>query len=282
MKIAILGRGAFGSAMSSHLSRLGHDVLMDKISDSEIIFVCVPSHAVTNALLKLKEEISDQRIVICSKGFAENGLLVSEALKEQFENEIFFLYGPTLADELGREIFSGMVLAGSSSKNDIKKEIESENLHIDLSDDVVGVEIGATLKNIMAIFIGIVEGAKYGQNTNAFIFTKSAQEIKKIGVALGGRPDTFLGLSCIGDLYLPSRNRKLGVLLGEGRNIEDIIAETNYTPAGIFALKDAQGLIQKLNIEAPIIRLLFKIVFENYPIKNAVKEVMDMQTDQYT
>jgi glycerol-3-phosphate dehydrogenase (NAD(P)+) len=166
-----------------------------------------------------------------------------------------------------------MVLAGSSDKNLLKKEIESEKLYIETSDDFIGVEVGAALKNVMAIFIGIMEGYGYGQNANAFIFTKTVQEIKKIGIILGGQPDTFFGLSCVGDLTLVSRNRCLGIELGKGRKLEEITREMNYNPEGIFALKNAKVIIEKLNIEAPITKLLYKILFENYPVKDVLKEI---------
>jgi glycerol-3-phosphate dehydrogenase (NAD(P)+) len=273
MKITILGKGIFGTAMASYLSKMGHSVSVDTINGSEIIFVCVPSNIVLSSLLNLQKEITNQKIVICSKGFAGEGKFISEVIKEKFKNEIFFLYGPTLAGELEKESLSGMVLAGGKGKDEIKKQIESENLHIELSDDVVGVEVGATLKNIMAILIGIIQGAECGKNTDAFIFTKAVEEIKNIGLKLGARADTFLGLSCVGDLFLSSRNRLLGVELGRGRKLEEIIKETNYTPAGIFALKEAKIMTQKWSIDAPLTELLYKIIFENYPIKEAMKEI---------
>lgn len=277
MKITILGKGAFGTAMGLHLSKKGHEIVFDEAKDSKIIFVCVPSNAVIKALGELGPSMTNQKIVICSKGFAEEGRLLSVALKEKFkgkiQNEIFFLYGPTLADEIRQGMFSGMVLAGGKEKDKIKKEIESENLYIELSGDVVGVEISAALKNVMAIFIGLVEGAGYGQNTRAFIFTKAVEEMKNIGLKLGARSETFLGLSCVGDLFLTSRNRLLGVELGKGRKLEDIIKESNYTPAGVFALKDAQMMLEKYKIEAPIIKSLQRVIYENYPVKDAIKHL---------
>lgn len=275
MKITILGNGIFGSAITSYLSKRGHHVVSDVIENSEIIFICATSNLVLPSLLKLQKEIMDQKIVICSKGFAEGGKLISEILKENFKNEIFFLSGPTLAEELNKEVPSGMVLAGGKGKEEIKKIIESENLHIELSDDVIGVEISATLKNVMSIFIGIAQGAGYGQNTSAFIFTKAAQEMKNIGIALGAKEQTFLGLSCIGDLFLSSRNRLFGIELGRGHEPEEIIAEIKHTPAGVFDIKDAQMMVKKLNINAPIINSLYKIIVENYPARDTIKEILN-------
>ncbi len=275
MKITILGNGTFGSVIASYLTHLGHSVSVDVISDSEIIFVCVTSNLVLSSLLKLQKDITNQKIVICSKGFAGEGKLISQVLKEEFKsgNEIFYLYGPTLAEELEKDVLSGMILAGGKGKDEIKKQIESESLYIELSDDAIGVEISAALKNVMAILIGIAQGAEYGQNTTALVFTKAIQEIKNIGLALGGDTETFLGLSCVGDVFLSSRNRLLGLELGKGGKLEDIIKETNYTPAGVFALKDAKMMIERLNISAPLVELLYKIVFEGYSVREMVKEI---------
>ena len=273
MKITILGNGAFGSAMASYLSSIGHEIYIDAVKDSEIIFVCVPSFAVIKALSEVEEGIRNQKIVICSKGFAGEGKLLSQALKEKFQNDFFFLYGPVLAEELKNKKFSGMVLSGEVGKEKIKREIESESLHIETSDDVIGSEVSAALKNAMTILIGIVEGAGFGQNTSAYIFSKALEEIKKIGLALGGKTDTFLGLACVGDLTLLSRNRRLGIELGKGRKLEEIIKEMNHNPEGLSALKNAKIIVERLKIDAPLIKLLYSIIFEDYPIKDIFKVI---------
>ena len=274
MKITVLGNGIFGSAMASYLSKKRHEVVFDMIDNSEIIFVCSTSNLVLSSLLKLQKEMTNQKIIICSKGFAEEGKLISEVLKGNFKNEIFFLYGPTLAEELEKGVPSSMVLAGGNGKEEIKKQIESKNLRVELSDDVIGVEISATLKNVMALFIGIAQGAGYGQNTAAFVFTKAVQEVKNIGLALGGKVETFLGLTCVGDLFLSSRNRLFGIELGKGRKLDEISSKTGHTPAGIFDLKNAQRMVKKLDIKAPIIESLYKIVFENCPVRDTIKEII--------
>jgi glycerol-3-phosphate dehydrogenase (NAD(P)+) len=128
----------------------------------------------------------------------------------------------------------------------------------------------------MTIFVGVGQGAEYGKNTNALIFTKAVEEIKNIGVILGAKADTFLGLACVGDLFLSSRNRLLGIELGRGRKLEDIIKETNYTPCGVYAIKDAKIMLEKLKINAPMIKSLYKIMFENYSVKEAIKEIINI------
>jgi glycerol-3-phosphate dehydrogenase (NAD(P)+) len=273
MKIGILGVGTFGRAMADHLGRLGHEIVEESSAQSEITLVCVPSFAVIDALEKERGNISGQSIVICSKGFASEEKLLSEVLREKFENKIFFLYGPTLADELSIGMLSAMILAGGDGKDGLKKVIESDSLRIELSDDVVGVEVGAALKNVVTIFVGIAEGAGYGQNTQAFIFTKGVEEVQKIGTALGANPNTFIGLSCVGDLTLHSRNRYLGIELGKGRSLPDIVDEMKYTPEGILALKNAKSMAKKLGIKVPFIEDLYSLVFEDKSIKSAIEDV---------
>lgn len=273
MKIAILGVGTFGSAMMSHLKRCGHTILTETVTDSEIILVSTPSYAVCSALLKEKSNITNQKIIICSKGFASEEKLLSEILKENFSNEIFFLYGPTLANGITRGDLSAMVLAGTTDATEIKKIIESNTLRIEISNDIIGVQVGAALKNVVTIFVGISEGAGYGENTQAFIFTKGVQEIQKVGIALGANTNTFLGLTCVGDLTLHSRNRQLGIELGKGRALTEIIKEMEYTPEGITALKNARGIAKRLNIELPFITDLYDVVFEGKPIQKAIEDI---------
>lgn len=274
MKIAILGAGTFGSAMAKHLSRLRHELTLEEVFGSEVIFVSVPSYAVVSALLKVRKDIKNQKIVICTKGFASEEKLISEAVKGEFPNDVFFLYGPTLAEELSNGELSAMVLAGGEGKEELKKEIESETLRIELSDDVIGVQVGAALKNVVTIFVGILEGAGYHENAQAFIFTRGVQEIKKIGVALGANPDTFLGLTCVGDLTLRSRNRRLGIELGKGRKIDEITAEMGYVPEGINALKNAKIMARKIGIKAPFIETVYAIIFEDMPTKEAIQKIV--------
>lgn len=274
MKIAILGYGNFGSGFGTYLSRLNHEIIKEEVKDAELVFVSVPSFAVVSALLKFKNELTDKKIIICSKGFTPEGRLISDELKENSIENVFFLYGPTLVEEIIKGEIFGMVLAGGEGKEDIKKQIESDQLHIELSEDIIGLQVGSALKNVMTIFIGMVEGAGYGKNTKALIFTKCLKEIQNFGVALGANKDTFYGLSCLGDLTLDSRNRYLGVEFIKGRKIEDLIKEKNCTFEGIRNIKNAILMAQRLNINIPIINNLNSVLSESLPIKEAIKNII--------
>lgn len=275
MKIAILGVGAFGSVLANHFKKNGHEIISDTARGAEIIFVCVPALAVVPVLEKEKENIFEQKIVICSKGFTKDGFLFSEKLNENFKN-IFFLYGPNLAQEFGEEKFSAAVLAGGEGKESLKKIIESPYFKIELSDDILGVQIAASLKNVFNIFVGLAEGLGSGQNTQAYIFTKSLEEMQKFGIAFGTQAKTFSGLASVGDLFLFSRNRLLGVELGKGKELSQIVEEFGYSPEGIESLKGAKKIAERMKIKAPMTLLLYRVLFENYSPKEAIGDIFSL------
>ena len=275
MKISIFGHGVFGSAVTVHLSRLGHEIEVDTINDSSFIFVCVPSFAVVSVLKNNKENIKDQKIIICSKGFSDDGRLLSDALKDEFPNQhFFFLYGPTIAEEIKQGVLSGIVLAGGEGKEEVKKVIESRDLIVELTEDIIGVQVGASMKNVITIFVGILEGAGYGQNTQAYVFTKGIRETQKFGVALGADPCTFMGLTCLGDLTLRSRNRLLGIGIGRGQKLEDIIAEMKYTQEGIATIKNSKIISKNIGIELPFVNTLYSIIYDGLSVEEGIRNII--------
>jgi glycerol-3-phosphate dehydrogenase (NAD(P)+) len=167
-----------------------------------------------------------------------------------------------------------MVLAGTGGgKEELKSQLESDLLRVEIGEDIIGVQVGSSLKNVINILIGIAEGVGYGQNTQAFIFTKGVQEIKNFGVALGAKEETFLGLTCIGDLTLHSRNRFLGVRLGKGEKLDDIIKDMNHTPEGIYAIKNGRSIAKARSIQVPIIDKIHSIIFEGKKIEDVLNDI---------
>lgn len=277
MKIAILGHGVFGSAIASRLSLKGHIIYKNVIKDSDIVLVSVPSYAVSGVLISHKSDITNQKIVICSKGFDKSGELFSVVLEKEFpDNEIYFLYGPTLAEELRSGIFSVMVLAGGEGKNELKKEFESKDLYIQLSDDIIGVQVGSALKNTVGIFVGLVEGAGYGENTQGFVYSMGLQKIQKIGVYMGAKPETFLGFTCAGDLFLRSRSRILGVEIGKGRSFEEVSIEMTYPKEGISSLKNILKMEGSIDIDLRFFKIINEVVFEGLPVEEAVVKLANI------
>lgn len=270
MKISILGYGTFGSAIATRLILNNHTIYKEEINDSDLILVSVPSFAVSDVLISYKKEIKNQKIIICSKGFDKSGDLFSNVLNKEFpNNKIYFLYGPTLAEDLNNGSFSIMILAGDEGKEDLKKELESENLKIELSDDIVGVQVGSALKNTVGILIGIVEGAGLGQNTQAFVYSKGLEEIQKIGIYLGAKKETFIGPTCAGDLFVKSRSRILGIELGKGRRFEDVSKEITYPKEGISSLKSILNVYDS-KIDLKFFKIINDIIFNGLDIKEAI------------
>lgn len=274
MKISILGYGTFGSALGTYLSKLGHLIYKDEIRDGEAIFVAVPSYAVRRALLEHKDKILNQSIIICSKGFSDEGELLSKVLEREFpKNKAFFLYGPTLADGLANNNFSGMVLAGGEGKDELKKVIESDKLYIELSDDVVGVQVGATFKNVVNVLIGAVEGASFGVNTQAFVFAKGLIAIRNTGVSMGAQSDTFLGLTGAGDLYLKSRSREFGIEIGKGKKFEEVDKELAYTKEGVATLRNLVNISKHTDADLSFFKQIYAIVFEGASILDVIENI---------
>lgn len=307
MNISILGGGAFGGALAIHLAKKDLSITMweffehiatklenERVSDAlpgmtlsanihitsdlekavksaDVIIVAIPSEKIEETFHKIKPLIIDQKVIICSKGFTSNHksltTVVSEILKE---TEIFYLSGPTIALELAKGSLCGMVLASQHSDVELINTFKSDNLKIEFSTDIIGCELGAALKNVINIIVGITEGLELGENTKAYIFTKGLEEIANIGVAMGAHRDTFYGLTCMGDLTLNSRNRNVGIRIGKGETIEEIQTQMGQTLEGLKALEHAKFLKESFGLHCPIIDALDRIVHTN---SSAAKEI---------
>lgn len=311
MDFTVFGGGSWGTALAIHLRRNNHTVkiwefnreqaeqmqksrfcpllpekvlipkdifitssLEKAVENTDVILVAVPSDKVETTITNAKKFISNQEVLLCSKGFASRQRLQSDVLQQNLpHNAIYCLYGPTLAIELANGLLTGIVLAGKSDKSALKKALKSDILRVETTDDMIGVQVGAALKNVIAILIGIAEGVGLGQNATAYVFTKGLNEIKTIGVAMGADPETFMGLTAIGDLTLRSRNRMLGVEIGKGRSLEETLKHTNHVLEGIASVQDALMLKNKLNLNLPMISELYKILFKSKAPKEALSNI---------
>ena len=245
----------------------------DAINNSDIIFFAVPSHAVREISKQIKDKIDSKSVIVClSKGIEQDThKRLSEILEEELpHNPIVILYGPSHAEEIALRKPTALVSTSKDMKfaELIRDTLSNDVLRIYTNSDIVGVEIGGSMKNVIALAIGIITGMGYGDNSSAAIITRSLQDIVKMGVSLGGKLETFFGLTGIGDLIVTclsehSRNRKCGLLIGKGMKLDEAIKEIGMVVEGINACKIFYEIAKEKNIEVPIIESLYEVLFNN-------------------
>ena len=257
--------------------------LNEAIDNVDYLVLSVPSHVVRNICKELNDKLNSNTIIInIAKGIEnETYLRLSEVIEEELENPVVILSGPSHAEEVAFDIPTSVVVASKNIKaaDEIQELFMTENFRVYKSQDVIGIEIGGAIKNVIALAAGICDGIGYGDNTKAALISRGMTEIVRIGTKLGGNLQTFFGLTGIGDLVVTcasrhSRNRKAGYLIGKGIDIDDVINEVGMVVEGIKATKVFFDLKESLNIEMPIIDAIYKVVFENLEIDSAVKMLL--------
>jgi glycerol-3-phosphate dehydrogenase (NAD(P)+) len=252
---------------------------------SNLILVCVPSHAFKNTLLNLKPYLPNEiKIAWASKGFnPDDGSLLHEIVAEIFsaQTPAAILSGPTFAREVADNLPTAITIA--SSRPDFAKQLAGI-LHGGLfrtytSSDVIGVEVGGAVKNVLAIAAGIADGLGFGANTRAALITRGLNEIIRLGVKLGGKQETFMGLAGLGDLILTctdnqSRNRRFGLALGLGKDRTAAVQEIGQQIEGISAAKETFLLAKKYAIEMPITEQTYKVLYEGLAPRTAVQNLL--------
>ena len=225
-------------------------------------------------------------LVNTAKGIeVSTGMRLSEVMKDEikgkFHKNIVVLSGPTHAEEVAVGIPTTIVAAGIKEKAaDIQELFNSKVFRVYLSEDVVGVEVGAAVKNCLAIGAGIADGMGFGDNTKAALITRGIAEMIRYGKACGAKEITFSGLSGIGDLIVTcaskhSRNRHVGECLGKGKDIKTILGEMTMVAEGVPTVKAVYEQIQKLNISMPILEATYNIIYKNAKAENMVEELME-------
>lgn len=317
--ITVVGSGSWGSALAIHLGNLGHNVkiwsfaqdeadlinnekkckflplakmpdniycttnMQEAIEGSEIILHVTPSKFFRNVLLQYKEYITNQVIVICSKGFEKDSLkTLDEVLKEELPNvKMAVLSGPSHAEEVSLAVPTALVVASKDSEvaDELQHLFMNENLRVYTTNDVRGVELGGALKNIIAFCAGVAVGLNLGDNTFAALITRGLREISRLGVALGGDKDTFYGLTGLGDLVVTcasehSRNRKAGKLVGQGMPLEQVRKEVGMVIESIDNIEVAYELAKIHNIETPIITTVYDVLYNGLNPRDAVVKLM--------
>ena len=317
--IAIIGSGSWGVALAVYLANQGKKVKIwsftkeeadlinnekkckflpnitlpegiectlsyeEAIKNSEIILHVTPSKFTRSIVKEYKKFVTNQPIIICSKGFEKDSLkTLDEVIQEEMpEAKIGVLSGPSHAEEVSIGVPTVLVVA---SKHEdvlemVQKDFMSKDLRIYTSKDVKGVELGGALKNIIAFCAGTAAGIGLGDNSFAALITRGLTEISRLGIALGGEKDTFYGLSGLGDLIVTclsehSRNRKAGKLIGQGKTLEETKKEVGMTIESIDNIEVAYELAKINNIEMPIVQMVYDVLYSKLDPKKAVEMLM--------
>ena len=317
--IAVVGSGSWGMALANHLAEMVDavkvwsfteeeknlinnerkcmfipDMVLDEkiycsndvvevVKDADYIFHVTPSKVTRNVFKQYKDYVKDKPIVICSKGL-ENATLktLDEVMLEELPTaKIAAFSGPSYATEVVKHIPTAIILA--SKHDDVLDEVSSllmnEYMRIYKSRDVVGVEVGGALKNIIAFCAGICAELNFGTNAEAALITRGLAEITRLGEKMGADKNTFFGLSGLGDLILTcssdeSRNRRAGRLIGKGKTIEEAKKEIGMTIESVENIEVAKKLAEKYDVEMPIVNAAYDVLYNNLKPQDAVNKLM--------
>ncbi len=254
-------------------------------AEADIIIVATPSHTVRQVSKSIAPFIKDGQIIVSiSKGFDEEKYnRLSQVIKEEIPNcKVAAMSGPSHAEEVVKKLPTTNVVACSEIEvaNYVQEIFISEHFRIYTTDDIVGVELGGSLKNVIALCAGISDGLGYGDNTKAALMTRGMAEVIRLGLAMGAKYETFTGLSGIGDLIVTctsmhSRNRRAGILIGQGKTPKEAQEEVNMVVEGVKTAKAVKYLSDKWNVEMPICRVAYEVLFEEMPVKESVAVLMN-------
>ncbi len=253
---------------------------------SDLILLSVPSHAFKSTLINLKPHasVNDLKIAWATKGFnPEDGTLLHQIVADVFSpnTPAAILSGPTFAREVAANLPTAITIASKQAEfaDQLADIMHSDRFRAYTSSDIIGVEVGGAVKNVLAIAAGIADGLGFGANTRAALITRGLNEIMRLGIKLGGKQETFIGLAGLGDLVLTctdnqSRNRRFGLALGQGRTRRSIANEIGQEIEGILAAKDTLLLAKRHNIDMPITEQTYKVLYENLNPLSAVQNLL--------
>lgn len=256
------------------------------LKECKMIVMSVPSQVLRGVISKFSNQITDEHIIVnTGKGLEiSTGLRLSEVIKEEilgkFHKNIVVLSGPTHAEEVGNGLPTTIVAAGNFNKTKKVQELfTNSNFRVYSNDDIIGVEIGAAVKNCLAIGAGIADGMGYGDNTKAALITRGLSEMIRYGKALGANEKTFTGLTGIGDLIVTcaskhSRNRFVGESLGRGEKMDEILNKMVMVAEGVPTVKAVYESSKKIGVEMPIVAGIYSVIYENKNAVEVVKELM--------
>ncbi len=317
--VAIIGSGSWGAALATHLASVGHNVkiwsfneeerdlinnerkckflpgavipdsvecytdIKEVVDGADFILHVTPSKFTRETFVKYKEYVGNKPVIICSKGFEKESLkTLDEVILDELPTaRIGVLTGPSHAEEVAIAIPTVLVIASHDEEilTLIQDAFMSEKMRVYTSDDVKGVELGGALKNIMAFCAGVAAGIGLGDNSFAALVTRGLGEISRLGTKLGGRRETFYGLSGLGDLIVTclsehSRNRKAGKLIGQGKTLEEAKQEVGMVIESIDNIDVAYELGKINNIYMPITETVYNVIYNGLKPEEAVRQLM--------
>ena len=320
MKLAVLGAGAWGTAISLSLASRhdvtlwarepdvdadlrarrrnqrylpGHELpatvkiaehMTDALAGAELTLIATTTAGLRETLRQVRLATSAPRIVWLCKGFeADTAQLPHQVAAAELPDgaEYGALSGPSFADEIARGLPAALTLASGDADfaADAARSLHHPALRVYSSDDLIGVEVGGAVKNVMAIATGICDGLELGQNARAALMTRGLAEITRLGLKLGGRLETFMGLAGAGDLFLTcsgdlSRNRRVGLQLAKGIGLERILRELGHVAEGVYTARAIARLAASIDVEMPITHAVCRVLDENLAPLKAVQELL--------
>ena len=258
--------------------------MKETMSDKDVCVLAVPSPFIRSTCQKMKSYVRAGKIIVnVAKGIEESTLYtLTDIIEEEMPYaDACVLSGPSHAEEVSRRLPTTCVVSARTRKTAeyLQSVFVSPVFRVYISPDMLGIELGGALKNVIALAAGTADGLGYGDNTKAALITRGIAEIARLGIKMGGRPETFYGLTGIGDLIVTcasvhSRNRKAGYLMGKGYTMQEAMDEVQMVVEGVYSAKAALTLAQKYQVEMPIVEQVNKVLFENKNAEEAVKELM--------
>lgn len=256
------------------------------IADAEYIVSSIPSQYIHNAIKQFSLPLEGKKIINCSKGIERHSLLrVSQILEDAINlkpEDFCVLTGPSHAEEVAKQVPTTVVASSEDAvfAKEVQNIFNSQRFRVYTSDDVIGCEIGGSLKNVIALAAGVVDGLQLGDNAKAALITRGLAEMTRLGVAMGAKSVTFSGLSGLGDLVVTcnsrhSRNRMVGEMIGQGKTLKQIMEGMKMVAEGVHTTESAYDLGKKHNVEMPITEQMYEVLFNDKTAVDAISDLMN-------
>ncbi len=253
------------------------------VADSDLVVVAAPSFPIRSVCRGIAPYLPEKAVVVCvTKGLEEGTCLrMSQVVAQETGHTVVALTGPTHAEEVSKDIPTGILAACPDQKmaETVQRAFSSDHFRVYTSPDIVGAELGGALKNVIALCAGVLDGLGYGDNTKAMLMTRGLTEMARLGVSLGASKETFAGLAGIGDLIVTctsmhSRNRRAGILIGQGHSVKAAMEQVGAVVEGYYAAKAAWALCEKQGVEMPILQAAYQVLYQDMPADAAVRQLL--------